>query len=137
MVHMDVKKVGKIPEGGGGGPTAAAARRLSPASAPISRRSATPTSTRSSTDSPAWPTPRLLKNETAATTIAFFHRARAFFAAHGITRITRLITDNGANYTSKAFHRSTCAFIRRHQRTRIYTPRHNGKIERYQRQLTR
>src|SRR5690625_718203 len=74
-----------------------------------------------------------LENETAATTIGFFHRALAFFAAHGITRISRLVTDNGANYTSKAFRRSTSAFIGRHQRTRRYTPRHNGKIERYQR----
>ncbi|MGO3314550.1 MAG: integrase core domain-containing protein, partial [Brachybacterium tyrofermentans] len=77
-----------------------------------------------------------LEDEKAITTIGFFHRARVFFAAHGITRISRLVTDNGANYTSKAFSRSTCAFIGRHQRTRIYTPRHNGKIERYQRLMT-
>ncbi|MEO2097484.1 MAG: integrase core domain-containing protein, partial [Brachybacterium sp.] len=31
---------------------------------------------------------------------------------------------------------STRAFIGRHQRTRIYTPRHNGKVERYQRLMT-
>ena len=42
-----------------------------------------------------------LGDETAATTIGFFHRARAFFAAHGITRITRVITDNGPNYISQ------------------------------------
>ena len=70
------------------------------------------------------------------TTIAFFHRALVFFAAHNITRISRLVTDNGANYTSKAFRRSTSAFIGRQQRTRAYTPRHNGKIERYQRLMT-
>ena len=58
-----------------------------------------------------------------------------FFDAHGITRITRLVTDNGANYTAKAFERSVRGFISRHQRTRAYTPRHNGKIERYQRLL--
>ena len=73
-----------------------------------------------------------LEDETAATTIAFFHRARVFFAEHGITWISRLVTDNGKNYTAKAFRRSTCAFIGRHQRTRIYTPRHNG-VERFQR----
>ncbi|MFD4009255.1 DDE-type integrase/transposase/recombinase, partial [Brachybacterium paraconglomeratum] len=74
-----------------------------------------------------------LEDETAATTIAFFHRARVFFAEHGITWISRLVTDNGKNYTAKALRRSTSAFIGRHQRTRIYTPRHNGKVERFQR----
>ena len=34
------------------------------------------------------------------------------------------------------FNRSTSAFIGRHQRTRICTPRHNGKVERYQRLMT-
>ena len=34
------------------------------------------------------------------------------------------------------FNRSTSAFISRHERTRIYTPRHNGKIERYQRLMS-
>ncbi len=37
-----------------------------------------------------------LPNEQATTTIAFLHRARAFFAAHGITRWVRVISDNGA-----------------------------------------
>src|SRR5699024_5908067 len=57
----------------------------------------------------------------------------AFFAAHGITRITRLISDNGPNYRSNAFARSIRGKVSRHQRTRPYTPRHNGKVERFQR----
>lgn len=133
MVHMDVKKVGKIPDGGGwwahgrGNEKALASKRahkqkvgytyLHSMEDGFSRLAYT----------------EALEDEKAATTIAFFHRALVFFAAHNITRITRLITDNGANYTAKAFRRSICAFISRHQRTRIYTPRHNGKIERYQR----
>ncbi|GAA5000406.1 hypothetical protein GCM10023317_32270 [Actinopolymorpha pittospori] len=76
-----------------------------------------------------------LPDETATTTIAFFHRARAFFAAHGIHRITRLVTDNGGNYRAGAFARTISGFVSRHQRTRPYTPRHNGKVERYQRTL--
>ena len=136
MVHMDVKKVGKIPDGGGwwahgrGSEQALAGKRAH-------KQKVGYTYLHSIIDGfSRLAYTEALEDETAATTIAFFHRARVFFAAHGITRITRLITDNGANYTSKAFHRSTCAFIRRHQRTRIYTPRHNGKIERYQRLLT-
>src|SRR5699024_11957641 len=76
-----------------------------------------------------------LGDEKAVTTTGFFHRARAFSAAHGITWITRLVTYNGSIYTASAFRRSTRAFIGRHQRTRAYPPRHNGKIERYQRIL--
>ena len=136
MVHMDVKKIGKIPDGGGwrihgrGSEKALASKRshkqkvgytyLHSMEDGFSRLAYTES----------------LEDETAATTIGFFHRARVFFAEHGITWITRLVTDNGSTYTTKAFHRSTCAFISRHQRTRAYTPRHNGKIERYQRILT-
>jgi transposase InsO family protein len=76
-----------------------------------------------------------LPDEKAATTIAFFARARAFFAAHGIGRIVRVVTDNGANYRASAFARTVTALASRHQRTRPYTPRHNGKVERYQRIL--
>src|SRR5699024_1941361 len=74
-----------------------------------------------------------LEDETAATTIGFLHRAFAFFAAHGITRITRLISDNGPHYRSNAFARSIRGKVSRHQRTRPHTPRHNGKVERFQR----
>src|SRR5699024_5540729 len=52
---------------------------------------------------------------------------------HGITRITRLTSDNGPNYRSNAFARSIRGKVSRHQRTRPYTPRHNGKVERFQR----
>ena len=43
-------------------------------------------------------------------------------------------TDNGPNYTAKTFHRTVTA-VARHQRIRAYTPRHNGKVERYNRTL--
>ena len=76
-----------------------------------------------------------LGNETAATTIGFWARARAFFAAHGITRITRVVTDNGANYRAKDFNRTILGTAARHQRIRPHTPKHNGKVERYNRTL--
>ncbi|MGP5054123.1 IS481 family transposase [Brachybacterium paraconglomeratum] len=136
MVHMDVKKVGKIPDGGGwwahgrGSEQALAGKRAH-------KQKVGYTYLHSIIDGfSRLAYTEALEDEKAITTIGFFHRARVFFAAHGITRISRLVTDNGANYTSKAFSRSTCAFIGRHQRTRIYTPRHNGKIERYQRLMT-
>lgn len=48
-------------------------------------------------------------DETVTTTIGFFARARAFFAAHGITRIVRVITDNGAKYRAAGFTRTAQA----------------------------
>ncbi len=133
MIHLDVKKVGQIPRGGGwrahgrGSPAARAAKRGTGARVGY-------TYLHSAVDGYS----RLayteaLDDERAVTTIGFFHRARAYFAAHGITRVVRVITDNGTNYRAKAFTRSVLATASRHQRTRAYTPRHNGKVERYQR----
>ncbi len=137
MIHLDVKKVGRIPDGGGwrahgrGSPGAKAAARtktrgtrtgyvyLHCAIDGYSRLAYT----------------EHLADEKAATTIGFWARARAFFTAHGITRVVRVITDNGANYKAAAFHRTITATASRHQRIRPYTPRHNGKIERYNRIL--
>jgi len=75
-----------------------------------------------------------LGDETARTAIGFWTRARAFFTAHGIARITRVVTDNGACYRAGAFTRTLAGS--RHQQTRPYTPRHNGKVERYNRILS-
>ncbi len=59
------------------------------------------------------------------------HRVRAWFAAHGITHNERIVTDNGACYRADAFARALLGT--RHQRITPYTPRHNGKVERYNR----
>ena len=96
---------------------------------------ATPTCTPPSTASHVWPTPRPWTDEKASTTIGFFCRARAFFAAHGITRLVRVVTDNGANYRARTFTMTITSLASRHQRIRPYTPRHNGKVERYNRIL--
>jgi transposase InsO family protein len=74
-----------------------------------------------------------LPDENTRTAIGFTHRARAFFAAHGITHIHRLVTDNGACYRANDF--ATVLHGARHQRITPYTPRHNGKVERYNRIL--
>jgi transposase InsO family protein len=70
-----------------------------------------------------------LPDEKAATAIGFLNRARAWFAAHGITHIEQVVTDNGACYRADAFTRALLGA--RHKRTKPYTPRHNGKVERY------
>ena len=50
-------------------------------------------------------------------------------------RLVRVITDNGANYKATAFTRTVTAVASRHPRIRPHTPRHNGKVERYNRIL--
>ena len=63
-------------------------------------------------------------------TLAFLHRALAWFACCGV-RVERVMTDNGPAYTSSAFHRALAEAGIRHKRTRPYTPRTNGKAERF------
>src|SRR5699024_11971907 len=75
-----------------------------------------------------------LPDEKGTTAAAFLARAKVWFAAHGITHIHRVVTDNGACYRSGDFARIVGQRTR-HQKTKPYTPRHNGKVERYQRIL--
>jgi transposase InsO family protein len=135
MVHLDVKKVGLIPDGGGW----RAHGRHSEAAKAVARTKKRGTRTgyaylHSAVDGfSRLAYTEALADEKATTAIAFTHRARAFFAAHGITHIERLVTDNGACYRAADF--ATALHGARHQRITPYTPRHNGKVERYNRIL--
>ena len=60
-----------------------------------------------------------------------------FFHHHGIRRIRRVLSDNGACYRSRAFAMALGASRSRHKRTRPYRPQTNGKVERYHRTLAR
>jgi len=73
---------------------------------------------------------QLLPDQKAETTIAFLHSAVDFFARHGIG-VRALLTDNGSSYRSSRF-RAACQIMQlKHRRTRPYTPRTNGKAERF------
>lgn len=72
----------------------------------------------------------LLPDERGETAAAFLARAAAWFRAHGVRRLARVMTDNGAGYLSRAFQHALGALHARHLRTRPYTPRTNGKAER-------
>src|SRR6202140_223794 len=73
---------------------------------------------------------RMLPNQTVDSAIAFLRAALAFYAEHGIA-IRRLLTDNESCYRSHRF-RTACEELGiRHRFTRPYTPRTNGKAERF------
>jgi transposase InsO family protein len=72
----------------------------------------------------------LLPDELGVTVSAFVRRALRWFRGHGV-RVRRILTDNGAGYRSDSF-RATCRALHvRAHRTRPYTPRTNGKAERF------
>jgi len=139
MTHLDVKKVGRIPDGGGWrvhGRDSEPARSVDRAKTGGAR--AGYVYLHSAVDGYS----RLAyteahNDETAATAVGFLHRARVFFQAHGVTRFTRIVTDNGSCYRAAAFGRAVTSFASRHQRIKPYTPKHNGKVERYQQTLAR
>jgi transposase InsO family protein/transposase-like protein len=72
----------------------------------------------------------VLGDEKATTAVGFLRRAKAFYAAHGVT-VERVMTDNGSAYRS-TIHAFACRSMGlRHLRTRPYRPRTNGKAERF------
>jgi transposase InsO family protein len=73
----------------------------------------------------------LLLDEKGATCAGFLRRAAAFFSRHGIRRIERVMSDNGSPYVSGEFRQAVAVLGARHIRTRPYTPRTNGKAERF------
>ena len=141
LVHVDVKKLGNIPDGGGWrtaglgpGPQATAgpprpARRKR--SHPVW---ATATCTPPWTTTPGWPTPRSCPTRRKDTAAAFLARAHAWFAAAGIT-IERVISDNGSCYRSRTWAAACADLGIIHKRTRPYRPQTNGKVERFHRTL--
>ena len=76
----------------------------------------------------------VLADERGVTIAAFMRRALAWFRARGIS-IQRVLSDNGSGYRSRVF-AAACRQLRLiHRRTRPYTPRTNGKAERFIRTL--
>jgi transposase InsO family protein len=72
----------------------------------------------------------VLENERALTAIAFLRRCLAFYRAHGVP-VERVMTDNGSAYVSAAFALACRALGIKHCRTRPYRPQTNGKAERF------
>ena len=131
LVHMDVKKIGRIPSGGGW-----RAHGREQVSAARNRQGGTGFDYVHSLvdDHSRLAYSEVLPNEKGLTCAEFLQRAIAYFAAHGIARIERLITDNAWAYRHSL--RQVCAehgivqkFIKPH------CPWQNGKVERLNRTL--
>jgi len=73
---------------------------------------------------------KVMANEKARTAIAFLKASVAYYASLGI-RVERVMTDNGSCYKSHAFRRACKRLGLRHIRTKPYTPKTNGKAERF------
>jgi transposase InsO family protein len=139
LVHVDVKKIGRIPDGGGwrvhgrGSAQHQASERAKNAGV---RAGYVYLHTAIDDHSRLAYTEELL-DEKGATAAAFWARAVKFFRRHGIRRIRRVLTDNGSCYRSFAFAAALLASKTRHKLTRPYRPQTNGKVERYHRTLAR
>ena len=129
LVHIDIKKLGRIPRGGGWRIHGRAARPHA-ARRPGNVGYAFVHSAVDAYSRLAYS--EVLHDEQAVTAAAFWIRAAAFFASHRIT-IERVLTDNGSCYRSHAFAAALGHVA--HSRTRPYRPATNGKVERFNRTL--
>jgi transposase InsO family protein len=73
---------------------------------------------------------QILPDERKESAVAFLRAAVAYYASLGV-KIERVMTDNGSCYRSKAFHKACAALGLKHIFTRPYTPKTNGKAERF------
>jgi transposase InsO family protein len=141
LLHVDVKKLGNVPDGGGW--------RYVGKSQGHRNRTATFVAQRDNRrparigiacvhtaldDHSRVAYVEIHDDETAATAAGFLRRAVAWFAARGVI-IERVLSDNGSCYRSHLW-RDVCAELSIiHKRTRPYRPQTNGKIERFHRTL--
>jgi transposase InsO family protein len=144
LIHVDVKKLGKVPDGGGwryvgrqlGGRNraATAARTGAPKSKYRQPLIGTCFLHTVIDDHSRVAYVEAHDDETAATAAAVLRNAVAWFADRGVT-IRRVLSDNGSAYRSNLW-RETCTeleIVPKH--TRPYRPQTNGKIERFHRTL--
>ena len=133
LIHIDVKKLGRIHAGAGHRVTGKRGRYTGDRTDALGVRRKTvgwEFVLIAIDDATRLAYVEVLADEKATTAIAFLRRAVAFYASHGIT-VERLLTDNGSAYRS-SIHAIACRALRiKHLRTRPYRPQTNGKAERF------
>jgi transposase InsO family protein len=131
LVHVDVKKLGKIPAGGGWrlhGRAATSAQKHK-------RRKIGYAYVHSAVDDHSrLAYSEVLGDETGPTSAAFWRRARTWFLAHGVV-VERVITDNAFAYRGEKFNEALEETRVLHRYCRPYRPQTNGKVERFNRTL--
>ena len=132
LVHVDVKKLGRIPDGGGHRVLGRAeGRRVK------TKPSGTDYLHVAIDDASRLAFVAVHDNERGPACAQFLNDAAAFFAAAGIPLIERVMTDNAKNYVqSTVFQAALAGLGARHVRTRNYRPQTNGKAERFNRTMT-
>ncbi|MFJ9034004.1 IS481 family transposase, partial [Streptomyces sp. NPDC102274] len=128
LVHVDIKKLGNIPDGGGHKTLGRQAGRKTRSGAGYSYLH------NAVDDHSRLAYSEILTDEKKETATGFWHRAHAFFTQAGIT-VERVLTDNGACYKSHPWRDTLAAAGITHKRTRPYRPQTNGKVERFNRTL--
>jgi transposase InsO family protein len=128
LVHVDIKKLGRIPDGGG---HRVQGRQAGHRNSRRQRRGYAYLH-HAVDDHSRLAYSEILGDERGETSAAFWRRARAFFADVGV-RVDAVLTDNGACYRSHAF--AQALGEAKHRRTRPYRPQTNGKVERFNRTL--
>jgi transposase InsO family protein len=133
LLHMDVKKIGRIPPGGG---WRAHGRQMGSTAARKKTRIGFDYVHSVVDDHSRFAYCEILSDEKAATCAGFFARAIDAFAAAGINRIDAVMTDNHWSYThSKALAAHLEHLGARHITIRPHCPWQNGKVERFNRTL--
>jgi transposase InsO family protein len=138
LIHIDVKKLGRIQRGAGHRITGRGGHRRA-----LARKDATGLRRGSAgwdyvhiaiDDCTRMAYAEVLGDERASTAIVFLRRAMAFFERHGM-KVEQLLTDNGSAYRSMVHTIACRALGIRHLTTRPYRPQTNGKAERFIRTL--
>ena len=128
LVHVDVKKIGRIPDGGGW--------RAHGRSEKVRGRGIGYDYVHAAVDDHTrLAYAEILPDEKGTTCAGFLTRAGAWFAAHGIT-IQRILTDNALAYRhSRAFGQAVADLGAVHRFIKPHCPWTNGKVERFNRTL--
>ncbi|QGN32514.1 IS481 family transposase [Microlunatus sp. Gsoil 973] len=129
LIHVDIKKLGRIPDGGGWRVVGRVQGQKNTRRGKIGYwyiHNAVDDHTRLGYS-------ELLTDEKKETAAAFWQRANSYFASAGIV-VKRVLTDNGSCYRSKLFAAALGEDIK-HKRTRPYRPQTNGKVERFNRTM--